>query len=326
MSIGEMGQLPLVSVIITTHNRSALVMETIESVLAQSFTDYEVIVVNDGSTDDTATALRPLVESGKIRYIEQENQGLAAARNTGFAEARGDLISFVDDDDLFVHDKLEHQVQVLNHNRDIECIVGARKEFGRSDRLDVPPIGRCEFASLFNGNYIHTVGQTLIRKAALVDIGCNARYCPGAEDWDMWFKLAFRHGLYCDEKLVLYYRTHGSNMGSNRISMLRSAAAVVVHQLPLVDKKCRATCRTKSASYLYDVYARDFYFDGLREIRRGRIGGGVRRLAALRTYILILLAFSDPAVCMHIVRQMGGDAMSWLLPSLRRALQPATRD
>ena len=94
-----------VSVIIPTYNHVDYVAETLETVFAQTFGDYEVIVVNDGSPDGTAEVLRPSREAGRIRYIEQANAGQAAARNRGLAEARGEFIAFLDDDDLWPPDK-----------------------------------------------------------------------------------------------------------------------------------------------------------------------------------------------------------------------------
>lgn len=102
-----------VSVIILTYNRADLIMEAIESVLAQSYTDYEIIVIDDGSTDNTAQVLHELIEMGNIRYIWQENQGECAARNHGLRQARGEYVAFLDSDDLWLPQKLEAQVTCL---------------------------------------------------------------------------------------------------------------------------------------------------------------------------------------------------------------------
>src|SRR5689334_17923461 len=99
-----------VSVVIPTYNHSRYVLDAVESVFAQTFTDYELIVVNDGSPDDTSDVLRPLVDAQKIQYIEQPNRGGAAARNAGLGRARGEFIVILDDDDLLPADKLESQV------------------------------------------------------------------------------------------------------------------------------------------------------------------------------------------------------------------------
>src|ERR1700719_2929443 len=105
--------MPAVSVIIPTYNHRDFVLDAIESVFAQTFTDYEVIVVNDGSPDDTASVLAPLASAGRIRYLEQANAGQGAARNRGIAQARGEFIALLDDDDRWPADKLEWQVGEL---------------------------------------------------------------------------------------------------------------------------------------------------------------------------------------------------------------------
>ena len=102
---------PLVSVIIPTHNRASLVCDAVKSVLAQTYNNIEIIVVDDGSTDDTRSVVTAL--SGNIKYILQEKQGPGVARNRGIDEASGDWIAFLDSDDLWLPDKLSLQFKVL---------------------------------------------------------------------------------------------------------------------------------------------------------------------------------------------------------------------
>ncbi|MCW8933949.1 MAG: glycosyltransferase family 2 protein [Gammaproteobacteria bacterium] len=102
-----------VSVIIPTYNRAELVCESIDSVLAQSYNDYEIIVVNDGSTDNTASKLKKY--GNKIRYYEQANGGVNKARNFALSKARGEYIATLDNDDLWQHNKLDLQVKILNN-------------------------------------------------------------------------------------------------------------------------------------------------------------------------------------------------------------------
>jgi len=101
--------MPSVSVIITTHNRSSLLQQAIESVLHQSFQDYEIIIVDDGSTDDTQKIVEPHLVPGRVCYFFQNNAGVAAARNAGVRLAKGKYVAFLDDDDIWLPEKLEKQ-------------------------------------------------------------------------------------------------------------------------------------------------------------------------------------------------------------------------
>jgi glycosyltransferase involved in cell wall biosynthesis len=104
-------QTPQVSVIIPAYNGDRYIVQAVESVLGQTFTDLEIIVVDDGSSDRTYQVLQPYLD--RISYIYQENQGVAAARNRGIKEAKGDLIAFLDQDDFFLSDKLASQVALF---------------------------------------------------------------------------------------------------------------------------------------------------------------------------------------------------------------------
>lgn len=111
----------LVSVIIPTYNRSALLQEAVASVLAQTYSSLEIVVVDDGSHDDTAQVIANFSDA-RIAYYYQENAGRSAARNLGLQFARGEFIGFLDDDDLYLPEKLAHQVAYLNHHPMVDCV------------------------------------------------------------------------------------------------------------------------------------------------------------------------------------------------------------
>src|SRR5262249_56640124 len=112
---------PLVSVIVTTYNQSVYIGQTLQSVFGQDYSPFEVVVVNDGSTDDTEKQIEPFKD--RIKYIYQANQGVAGSRNTGVQNARGELIAFLDGDDIWENNKLSIQVAVASRHQDAGLIV-----------------------------------------------------------------------------------------------------------------------------------------------------------------------------------------------------------
>ncbi len=111
-----------VSVIIPTYNRAHVICEALDSVLAQTYEDFEVIIVDDGSTDDTAEKIEPYLSDGRVRYVKQENAGVSAARNFGVSLATAKVISFIDSDDLWKPEKLEREVSFFKKHRDVKVV------------------------------------------------------------------------------------------------------------------------------------------------------------------------------------------------------------
>ncbi|HYL81892.1 MAG TPA: glycosyltransferase, partial [Candidatus Acidoferrum sp.] len=189
---------PLVSVIIPTYNSAGFVVEAVRSVLAQTHSPVEIIVVDDGSTDATAESLRPYAE--RIRYLYQQNRGVAAARNAGIAVARGDLLAFLDADDMWVPDKLERQLACLDRRPQVgvthadarHCYVDSGRQCAR------PPLarqfdGNC-YTDLFFGNRIVT-SSVMVKRHCLEAVGGFDETIRAAsvEDYDLWLRLARRY-------------------------------------------------------------------------------------------------------------------------------------
>jgi glycosyltransferase involved in cell wall biosynthesis len=221
--------MPKVSVVIPTYNHEQFIGQALESVFSQTFRDFELIVVNDGSPDDTEEVLRPHIESGKIQYIRQENQGVAAARNRGAAEARGEYLAFLDDDDCWPPDKLEWQVAMME-SCDAVMVAGIND----SERLPLspeviskaPPLipSTCEF---FKRNMIGSPGQTLIRRTAFEAVGGFDAEIWGMDDYDLWIRLSQQGQIQKHWKLALHYRYHDSNASLDGVRMASSLKKVI---------------------------------------------------------------------------------------------------
>src|SRR6266480_1305076 len=170
-------QCPAVSVIIPACGHAEVICQTLESVFSQTFTDFEVIVVNDGSPDHTSEVVAPFVANGKVRYFAQQNSGQAAARNRGAAEAQGKFFAFLDDDDLWPSDKLAWQVKYLETNPGVSVVAGWCEDF----RGKIPGLGvERPFASGPKGSVdlmvlvrvpITSPGQTLIYSDLFRELG-----------------------------------------------------------------------------------------------------------------------------------------------------------
>lgn len=218
---------PTVSVVIPTYGHGELVEATLDSVFAQSFRDFEIVVVNDGSPDDTADRLRPLAEAGRIRYVEQANQGQGAARNRGLREARGELIAFLDDDDLWPSDKLAWQVEALRRSPDAVMAYGYHGKLHGESRLEVDdPIPYRPSGQVWREfrlrNWLLSPGQALMRADALRSLGGFDPEIWGSDDWDLYVRLAARGSFVFEPRVALHYRIHGANASRRAVLHARN--------------------------------------------------------------------------------------------------------
>ncbi|HEX4085254.1 MAG TPA: glycosyltransferase family A protein [Chthoniobacteraceae bacterium] len=223
--------MPAVSVIIPTYNHRAFVLETLDSVFAQTFTDYEIVVINDSSPDDTAALLRPLAEAGRIRYFEQPNQGQASARNRGLAEARGEFIAFLDDDDLWPAEKLRWQVEVMRESDGIGVVYGQKGDIGDPMLSPVAAPSGQVFEDFVRTSWIQSPGQALIRARDIRAIGGFDASIWGTDDWDLWLRLAHVTQFAFRPLPALSYRRHGSNASRDFLRMHSNARRVLKKHL-----------------------------------------------------------------------------------------------
>ncbi len=200
---------PAVSVVIPTWNRAASVRRAIDSVLAQDFTDLEVIVVDDASTDDTAQAVRGIAD-GRVRLLEQPvNQGVSAARNRGIAAARAPLIAFLDSDDIWLPGKLSRQVALMDASPGRVGMVytGIENRTPDGARSEAPTWRGDVFARLMQMNGIHGGASTSMMRREVFDmVGGFDTTLPAIEDYEMWVRIArFWQVDFVPEPLAAYF-------------------------------------------------------------------------------------------------------------------------
>jgi glycosyltransferase involved in cell wall biosynthesis len=228
-----MNKNPLISVVIPTYNTASFIEDAIRSVLAQTYAPLEIIVVDDGSSDDTRKRVAPW--EGQVRYIFQTNGGPAKARNRGIAEARGELIAFLDADDQWFPDKLSKQWECLKSSgaalvhSDVYQLYESTGQRGYLYRARERCSGRC-YEQLFWSNLVIT-STVLVTRQCLETVGVFDERFPPAEDTDLWLRIARLYPFaYVNEPLA-HYRRHGSNIGSNRRKSADSDFRVLVNAI-----------------------------------------------------------------------------------------------
>jgi len=217
-----------VSVIIPAYNIAPYITETLASVFAQTFTDYEVIVVNDGSpdTEEFEQAIQPYLD--RIIYLQQENGGASIARNAGLQAARGELVAFLDGDDLWLPNYLEEQLKFI-HTRGCDLACADAMFFGDSaDKApsymvawmdDAPEVGDFGFLELVDAKRSVITSGVVARRQAILDIGLFDPELRRAQDFDLWLRLACAgYRLSFQRQALLKYRCRANSLSGGVIN------------------------------------------------------------------------------------------------------------
>jgi glycosyltransferase involved in cell wall biosynthesis len=205
---------PLVSVIIPTYNRSTFVRQAVDSVLKQTFSDFELIVIDDGSTDTTRENL--LEYQGRIRYHYQPNQGVSKARNQGLGLAGGRWIAFLDSDDLWLPGKLEAQVDFFSRNP-LASVCQTEELWIRNGRRVNPGKKHQKFSGdIFAPSLrlcLVSPSAVMIKKEVFEQVGCFDEALPACEDYDLWLRISVRFPVYLlDRPLIIKRGGHADQL------------------------------------------------------------------------------------------------------------------
>lgn len=257
---------PLVSVIVPAYNTAPFIAETLQSVFAQTYTRYEVIVINDGSPDTPAleVALAPFRD--RIRYIVQENRGLSAARNAGLAIAGGELVALLDSDDVWEPDYLAHQLEVMREG-DFDVVYPNATNFGdplRAGRkfMDAhPSSGPVTIESLVT-QQCNVMVSVLARRDVLVRAGLFDESLRSSEDFDMWLRvIAGGWTIGYHRRSLVGSRLRPGSLSANGVSMCQ-------HIVRVLDKAARELPLTPAQRTL--VAGRRAYFAALLRLHEGK--------------------------------------------------------
>jgi len=222
-----------VSVIVPTYNRANLIGEAIDSVLSQTFGDFELIVVDNYSTDNTESVVKSYLDK-RIRYYKNHNHGLVSvSRNFGIEKSGGEYIAFLDDDDLWLPQKLEKQLLLMDSHRELGLVYSDRHSIDSNGNLvgetcfrSVKPFRGHVFNELIVVNFIPQL-TVLVRRQVLDMVGAfNLKY-KIAQDYDLWLRIAVRYPIDFTEEPLAEYRIHGGSIsGDHRLSIYENIQVV----------------------------------------------------------------------------------------------------
>ncbi len=258
--------MPLISVVIPTHNRADMLDEALRSVLAQSCRDFEVIVVDDGSIDHTRDVVGRYPE--RVRYLYQESRGCSCARNAAIQLSRGAYVAFLDDDDVWYPHKLELQSMILTDRADVDLVYGpARLVTGRERRLlsRRPPDPGTLLEQLISSTWMIPAGASvvMVRKDTLQRSGLFDPSVWPFDDWDLWTRIALHGGRFAwVDQPVAEYRMHQSNAVHDKRGMQASYIAVL--EKALAAPECPLPIKARREHYLSRRWVRvgnDRYVD-----------------------------------------------------------------
>ena len=231
---------PLVSIVIPCYNHGAFLREALASIGTPA-TATEIVVVDDGSTDNTADVVATFEASTSNTFwcVRQQNAGLAAARNRGLRESRGQFIVFLDADDRLAPGAVDLGAATLDAHPECAFVFGRCKMMDREGNLletsIQPRIVRDHYRELLRRNYIWMPGMVMFRREALERIGGFNHAVNASADYEMYLHIARHYPVYDHGQVVAHYRKHDANMSGNAARMLRETLSVMSSQRPFLE-------------------------------------------------------------------------------------------
>ncbi|MCS6927689.1 MAG: glycosyltransferase [Candidatus Binatia bacterium] len=218
----------LISVVIPCYNQARFLAEAIESVLAQTYPRFEIIVVDDGSTDHTAAVARSY---SQVTYLHQANQGLSAARNAGWRACAGECVVFLDADDRLLPGALAAGIGCVQDHPECAFVSGHFRYITADGTFlhEYPQIyvARDHYQAFLRGNYIGMHATVMYRRSALEEAGGFDPSLRACEDYDLYLRIARVRPVCCHKTVVAEYRQHDHNMSGDALLMFRTVRRVL---------------------------------------------------------------------------------------------------
>jgi glycosyltransferase involved in cell wall biosynthesis len=273
-----------VSVIIPAYNAEKFIVETIQSLQRQTFSDFEIIVIDDGSTDQTASLVMQIKEP-RLRVLSVEHQGLSATRNRGVAASQGEFIAFLDADDLWTANALELHIEALAANSEADLSYGWTyfwnydlKNASDKTKLIAPrATGTTAYREMLERNIVGNGSNIFVRRSAFDAVGGFDQTLTHGEDWEFCFRVALQGEVALVPQALVYYRQHSTSMCSDfepaKISFF--TALDKIYDLAPPEYK---TLKVKVQSSMY-IYIANLYLTrtntkaGIQSARKNWIDG-----------------------------------------------------
>jgi len=222
----------IISVVIPTYNREKLVIEAIKSAINQTYRPLEIIIIDDGSSDNTSSKVEILISKTKVsncsfKYIKQLNKGGNSARNVGVKNSQGKYIAFLDSDDLWLPKKLEMQIKLMNIKSEIGAIYCGVKEYDSDTKIMSEEKREFKQGSILKELLIKDItaptSTFMIKKKVFKHTGLFDESLNARQDWDMWIRIAEKYEIHAVEKNLSVLRLHrGTRTASNPLNEIES--------------------------------------------------------------------------------------------------------
>lgn len=306
----------LVSVIIPCYKQAHFLKEAIDSVLNQNYKNVEIIVVDDGSPDNTKEVA---LQYEAVRYFHQQNRGLAAARNAGLKRSTGRYVVFLDADDRLLPQALETHLAAFSAHPECAFVHGHHVPITADgtlipfDRRPCPE--KDHYFHLLQGCHIRTPGTAMFRRDVLISVGgfrVGTRALEATGDWEIYLRISRQFPILCHHRDVLEYRIHGDGMSSKASLMLQGALLTLKSQKQYVREDRRL-------GEAYDVgwkNAQEFYGEMVVNNVRRSLRNRDWRQGVSEFYIL--LRFYPQSIPYHVLKKIR--CMIWRIPSDADAL------
>jgi len=301
---------PKISVIIPTYNREEFIGAAIDSVLNQSFVDFELIVVDDGSTDMTKAIIYSYSDE-RLIYIYQKNQGRSAARNRAIELARGEYIAFLDSDDFYLPNKLQQQMDYMRQNEHVDMVytsadcIDAKKRSIKNQKYIAREEGSIYNLLAFFRPVTITLPTVMIRRNVLDKVGVFDVHLDRFEDTDMWRRISKHHFIGAMPQVTCLLTTHNNNSLENQDAQeIVKAVHYYVRKVFKEDGDLEQKILHNGASQLYEYYGRAF----LGRQQNFKIGASLIYSAIFyspRSFVGILIRSTGTYIKALLGRQLG---------------------